>query len=362
MLPVSLILLACAKPVAAAPQPTTADPVVTISVAWPETKPGGLEVSALDRVGERWVLAVPQNEDPAKGRLLLLPVDKLQAAAEGRRVRVVPVDLPTPFEAPVYVKVGGTQNRLTWDGFEAVRVGELRDGKWSLRLVSEWKTNDPSWGVGTAMVSCVHDGWIAEDGGSAGITGTPIEGSCAGLEGRVEKGGELVAIPNSGAESIIEDKGGYLLFPELFAANGGGHARRFGVDGLPVSLPRLPWRVTDATRPDGEGRFWVINYLYPKNAQWCGMYPVGPDPLGVELKPVADCKATLPAPHERLVELKRDATGVNVTKRVVVLQPEPGSTGRNWEGITRLDTAAGAGVLIVTDQFPDTRMGWVKLP
>lgn len=360
MLPGPLTLLALAR--AAAPAAGPVDPVVPIAVAWPEEKAGELEVSALDRVGDAWVLAVPQNEDPAKGRLLLLDTAKLAAAAGGKRLRVVPTELPTPFEVPTYVKVGATQNMLSWDGFEAVRVGELKDGRWSLRLVSEWKTDDPSWGAGTVMVSCVHEGWIAADGRSAGITGTPILGSCAGLEGRVEKDGELVALANAGAEAIVEDNSGYLLLPELFAASGGAFARRFGAEGRPVGLPALPWRVTDATRPDDQGRFWVVNYLYPKNAQWCGLHPVAPDPLGTTLKPVDDCKAKLPPPQERLVELKREATGLNVTGRKVELVPEAGSTGRNWEGITRLDTDAGPGVLIVTDQFPDTRLGWVKLP
>lgn len=360
MLSGSLILFALAP--AAAPAAGPVDPVVPIPVAWPEAKAGELEISALDRVGDAWVLAVPQNEDPARARLLLLDAAKLAAAANGRRLRVVPTELPTPFEAPTHVKVGETQNLLTWDGFEAVRVGELKDGKWSLRLVSEWKTRDPSWGAGTRVVACVHEGWIAADGTSAGISGTPILGSCAGLEGRVERNGELVALPNAGVEAMVEDGSGYLLLPELFAAAGGASARRFGTEGRPVGLPALPWRVTDATRPDEQGRFWVVNYLYPRNAQWCGLYPVAPDPLGIALGAVDSCQAPLPPPQERLVELRREVTGLNLTGRTVTLVPEVGSTGRNWEGITRFDTDAGPGVLVVTDQFPDTRLGWVKLP
>jgi hypothetical protein len=122
---------------------------------------------------------------------------------------------------------------------------------------------------------------------------------------------------------------------------------------LPISS--LEYRITDATSVDAEDRFWVINYFYPGERE--------------KLNPAADlCVAKFGqgATHaqspavERLVEFKFTEQGVVQTDTPPIqLQLLTGETWRNWEGIVRLEQR---GFLIMTDQYPETMLGFVPLP
>jgi hypothetical protein len=121
----------------------------------------------------------------------------------------------------------------------------------------------------------------------------------------------------------------------------------------PVPFPNIEFRITDATAPDAEGRFWAINYFFPGD----GGLAVEDDEMAREYGPVA----TLPGQNqvERLVEFQFDGARVVRTERA----PVPLRLtifSRNWEGIARLEEAGG--FLIATDQVPETVLGFVAAP
>lgn len=122
----------------------------------------------------------------------------------------------------------------------------------------------------------------------------------------------------------------------------------------PVPFPRLEYRITDATPPDADGRFWVLNTFWPGDA--------------VRLAPARDVLAARYGygwTHERspvverLVELQITDDGVvEVPRAPIVLRLLPGGVTRNWEGIAPFE----GGFLLVTDAYPDTRLAFVRPP
>ena len=57
--------------------------------------------------------------------------------------------------------------------------------------------------------------------------------------------------------------------------------------------------------------------------------------------------------------LQYDADGITFVDRAPVQLELPGEDARNWEGIVRLDDV---GFLLVTDQYPQTILGFVPVP
>ena len=123
----------------------------------------------------------------------------------------------------------------------------------------------------------------------------------------------------------------------------------------PLPFPMIEYRVTDATAPDAEGRFWVINYFFP--------------PDEAKLDPAADPEVArygAPSwltPHggfERLLELQLTADDriVRTDTPPLWLAPRPDGRLRNWEGIVR----CGQGFLLVTDEHPATLLAYVPRP
>ncbi len=177
----------------------------------------------------------------------------------------------------------------------------------------------------------------------------------------------LVAIAPQAPLSNLSDEaltvlpdGGLLTFYEANGANVNPQptAHRFDAAGAPAGVlpsPTLEYRITDATPADAEGRFWVINYFFPGDAE--------------KLAPAADAllaQGGAGATHaanravERLVEMQVGATGVTlVDQPPLQLSLLPG-IARNWEGIARVQTEYLDGFLLVTDTFPATMLGFVE--
>ncbi len=115
-------------------------------------------------------------------------------------------------------------------------------------------------------------------------------------------------------------------------------------------MPRVEYRLTDATEADRRGRFWVSNYHWP-GAEWQTATCSLTERHG-EGESHARCVTV-----ERLVELAHTERGVEVTRTPPIqLQLVDDEHARNWEGLVRLP---GRGFLLVTDEHPSTLLGFV---
>jgi len=122
-----------------------------------------------------------------------------------------------------------------------------------------------------------------------------------------------------------------------------------------LPFPTIEYRVTDATRLDSENNFWVVN-TYTLGA--FGLTPQE-DMIGNQFG--EGCTHAKYGWVERLVELHYDPdSGITFTDSPPIQLVLKGYVySRNWEGIVRLDDL---GFLIVTDEFPETILGFVPLP
>ena len=120
-----------------------------------------------------------------------------------------------------------------------------------------------------------------------------------------------------------------------------------------TTFPNIPYRVTDVTRLDENGRFWAINYNFP-----------GSEDVQTDNDPLAQTygEGTTHAQSdvvERLVEFQYDANGITmIAQAPIQLQLLDEDNIRNWEGIVRLNDQ---GFLLVTDKFPATILGFVPI-
>jgi hypothetical protein len=120
-----------------------------------------------------------------------------------------------------------------------------------------------------------------------------------------------------------------------------------------IPFPKIEYRITDASAPDSEGRFWVINFFYPGDR--------------VNLKPAPDAWGAaygLGSTHsrsatvERLVEFRYTDTQILATQRAPIqMELLEDGRARNWEGVVRLDQR---GFLLMTDKYPETILGFVS--
>jgi hypothetical protein len=146
----------------------------------------------------------------------------------------------------------------------------------------------------------------------------------------------------------------------IYEANGAAvnpepAARRFGPDLAArgtIPFPNIPYRITDVTEMDENGRFWAINYFFPETEALA----VANDPLA-ETYGVGASHAGR-AGVERLVQMQYDGEEITLAARppmqLALLEDEL----RNWEGIVRVN---GRGFLLVTDKFPTTILGFVPV-
>ncbi len=121
-------------------------------------------------------------------------------------------------------------------------------------------------------------------------------------------------------------------------------------------FPNIEYRITDATPPDPQGRFWAINYLFPGDV-------LKLKPLESRWKDPLAQKYGEGKTHVRYTEVERllqfqigpDSISLVDTPPIQLVLPGD-DAARNWEGIAIL---AGRGFLIATDTFPETILGFV---
>lgn len=118
-----------------------------------------------------------------------------------------------------------------------------------------------------------------------------------------------------------------------------------------VPLATIEYRTTDATAVDTDGRLWVSNYLWPGERRL-----LNPAADGFAKRFGVGSTHAKSATVERLIELHATETGIFQTKRAPIYLALDPASGRNWEGLVRLDDA---GFLVVSDSHPATLLGFV---
>lgn len=167
------------------------------------------------------------------------------------------------------------------------------------------------------------------------------------------------AIDNMSLEALFADGDGVTA---LFEANGAAvnpspKAFRFAADLTPlgeVPFPAIEYRVTDAGALGPDGTLWVINYMFPGDAD--DLRP-GPDA-------VADRWGEGPSHAasdtvERLLRLTVGADGITLAEAPPIqLALAADGSSRNWEGLAEL----GGGFVLATDKFPSTILAYLPPP
>ncbi len=164
---------------------------------------------------------------------------------------------------------------------------------------------------------------------------------------------------NHSDEAILVDGERILTFYESNGAelNPHAHASVFDLQLTrldPLPFPPLEYRLTDASPPDSQGRFWVINYFYsgddnlrPKSDPLAEQYGKGPTQARFDIV-------------ERLVAYQITPQGIIRTDTPPVpLQLRPDGLANNWEGLAVLPDQ---GFLLATDKYPATILGFVAYP
>lgn len=322
-------MLGCASaPQVPASQPCAASPEVEVTLL----RLGGLDgVRRRTRVGSRYaeISAMAWHGDT----LWLLPQYPERFARPGEEAALLslsraeieaaiaaPERVLTPGRVPM--RLGAAATLPGSEGFEALVVEG--DALW---VTVETTVNERTAGV-------LLRGQVGADG-------------VVSLDAAVSPHGQLEApraLPNTGFEALVASPDGVAA---LFEANGAAlgelaprallFARDLASPPRAVAMPRIEYRITDATPVDAAGRFWVTQYFFP------GDWFLAP--------------AETPAVHtvEALVELQWSPAAITRTARpptVLRLGHHP----RNWEGLVRL---GDRGFLLVTDEWPDTLLGFV---
>ncbi len=271
-----------------------------------------VELSGLAWHGDDLIL-LPQYPHQEGDHLYLLPRAAVEAFAE--EGEALPAATPLPFRDDDLHKLSGFEGfeAIAFEGDDCYLTIEAHDGE--------------------MMVAYVVSGhW--EEGGITlkGETLHPIY--------------PQINLPNMSDEALLIAEGKVFTFDEANGPeiNPQPLAHCFDARTLeplsPLPFPPLDYRITDATAPDAEGCFWVVDYLWPGDAE--KLRPVGP----------AD------EPVEQLIPLRLEEKGfVPCTERpIVALKVAEDGKARNWEGVVRLEEE---GFLLVTDTHPETLFAFV---
>ncbi|MGB1285121.1 MAG: hypothetical protein ACPG7F_01195, partial [Aggregatilineales bacterium] len=121
-----------------------------------------------------------------------------------------------------------------------------------------------------------------------------------------------------------------------------------------IPMAHLEYRLTDATLPNEDGLFWVSNFYFPGGRE--RFLNDANDPI-YEKYGISPSNARYGA-FERLVALQYTEDSIIIPEIAPIQLDVPLQTGRNWEGIVRLDDL---GFIVATDKFPETIVGFVPV-
>jgi hypothetical protein len=163
--------------------------------------------------------------------------------------------------------------------------------------------------------------------------------------------------PNLSYESLVANDNNLIAIYEANGPEANPDALAYTIDLeteaiSTISMPNIPYRITDASEIDEEGNFWAINYFYS-----------GESYLGTDHDPIFDAfgigasQTQYEGAVERLIELHYTETGIELLRHSPIqIHMTDESYGRNWEGLARVNDI---GLLLVTDKFPETLFAFV---
>ncbi len=303
-----------------------ASPVIKIPLAGPVAN-SQAELSGLAWYGDNLIL-LPQypdfHSDTGDGFLYALPKVEIISFLTGT-ISPPLEPRPIPFIAP-----GLRDSIAGFEGYEAITF--LGD---AVYITIESRTAG-------GMLGYLAKGAIAPDLSALTLdtsTLVPI--------------GPQTAIENMSEEGIFTTD---QVVGTIYELNGRGInpspvVHLFDLDLRPLeaaSFPHLEFRLTDASEVDQDGRFWTINYFFPGTGEITDEPPDGEE---------NDDQSRLPwQGMGRLVELQFTPSGITLTGSAPIQLETLLSDIHNWEGLVRLDDQ---GFLLVSDEFPDTVLGFV---
>ncbi len=146
----------------------------------------------------------------------------------------------------------------------------------------------------------------------------------------------------------IFEANGINLNPEPFAI------RTINKSNEELGFSHIEYRITDATRLDENGRFWVTNIFMPIEF-W--LY-TDSDPIFEKFGKGETHSANNYV--ERLLELQYNGDEIVLTdSEPIQLELDREFNSRNWEALAVLD---GRGFLTMTDTYPETILAFIPFP
>lgn len=305
--------------------------VIPIPLADPLDKRSA-EISGMDWYGE-YLIILPQYLDHADGRVMYaIPKSMiLESLQEPTAAPITPIRIPV--EDQLYSEVYGRD----FEGYESIAF------------------------VGNRLYLTVE---LSSDDGMAGYL----------ISGEIEPDLSRIVLDADGRKPIPLPRQIRNLTNEAILAVGDQLLTMFEANGAVVNpspaaqvfdqdlnltekipFPVIEYRVTDATRLDSNGNFWVLN-IYT-----LGIFGLQPAEDQIALQSGEGCTHAFYPWVERLVELHYDPeTGITLSGTPPIQLALQGTLlSNNWEGVVRLDDQ---GFLIASDKFPQTILGFIPRP
>ena len=290
-----------------------------------------VEVSGLARLDDRIVL-LPQYPDRFGGYLFTLPVADIAAALRAR---------PMPELTPGLLAFddGGLAQLLPgFNGFEALAIAgdqvymtieNRRGGGWAVR----------------GALSADRDRIQLDP---ASVQPLPAQAGLTNI------GDEALTVAPDGRVFTFHEANGANVNPAPVAHLYAADLQPLGA----VAVPRLEYRITDATGTDERGRFWALNVY--QRGEAATLRP-GDDELAAQHGEGASHRRN--SAVERLVEMAITPGGLRLTEQPPLqLQLLGDLSPRNWEGLVRFQVDEFDGFLLATDRFPTTILAFAALP
>ena len=306
----------------------------------PLDAPARVEFSSLAWLGDE-LLLLPEKPDRFRpqgpiGALFTLPRQAILDALDGRRSEPLkPKALPL-----VGSRIYATTESwgVTAAGFEAMAVSGQ-----TLYLLIEGQSPQAQKDMHTYLVS----GAIAPDHSQIVLDlSAPVELPQQAhfynlsYESLTVVGDRLVAFYEVNTPALNPSPRAVVIDPATRA-----------VTTLPMSA--VDARITDVTPPDERGEFWALSCCLLGEALIATDLDVIAQEYGLTVltAPVHETPQFVPLRYTDQGIVRADQPAVSATWT-------DGTVFENWEGIARLDDR---GFLIVTDQYPDTRLGFMPV-